>query len=292
MAEQQDQEVAQLHGDNEKIDMSLDDIIKLQNEQSETQSTLNQTSQSVEERNAKFRSRRYFRGTSVNQQGSNRNKLGFRQQGYSGVNLRNNRFGPVTRRQAASVKGVSPLNRQNSNQKSTPLSRPPSRQGQRQQQQQKRFRPADTTVQALTRSNAQNKRPKFSPAQRQQRSSTINQNRRLTKQITVNPGKRQPNARRWQIGEGFGSTLTVSVSNPKASQMKKSANPGIKRPGMRFNKQPAKIPNPLPKGVPLRFNFRAMANRTNVTLNERFSTLKIKGNFTAARRGGRTVMLA
>ncbi|XP_043829914.1 UAP56-interacting factor-like isoform X4 [Dromiciops gliroides] len=47
-----------------------------------------------------------------------------------------------------------------------------------------------------------------------------------------------------------------------------------------------------PKGISLRYNFRAVANQTKITLNERFSGLKIiKGNFTITKPGNRTVTL-
>ncbi|XP_075429239.1 UAP56-interacting factor-like isoform X1 [Ascaphus truei] len=302
MEDQQDQAAPGLQADTDKIDMSLDDIIYLRTEEAGTQSASNQLGQRGKVRSANFRTMRFFRGASKNQQGPNRRKFGFRQQGYSGVNLRNSRFGPGARRRSASLNGISPLNRQDSNQQSTRNGAAfvnstyggKSQIQRRRQQQQQRYRQAATPFQVLTRSrmNAQNRRPPFNPAQRQQRINAFNQNRRLTQRIAMNPGKSPANERRWQTEGGFGSTLTVSVPNPKASQIKTPTTPAMKRPGLRFRKMAARSSDPPPKGVPLRFNFRAMANHTNVMLNERFSTLEIKGQFTAARRGGRTVTLA
>ncbi|KAE8584695.1 hypothetical protein XENTR_v10021071 [Xenopus tropicalis] len=282
MEEQQDQQAHELQADNKKIDMSLDDIIKLQNE--ETQPTSNQPGQLG--RNRTFHKQRFFRGVQTNKQGL-RNKRYLKQQGYSGVKVQNNGVGPITRRQAASLKGVSPLNRQNSNKQKTPNGKGPKTLRNRQERQ-KGYRPSSTPVQGLQRRiNTQNRRTQFSLTNRKQQSNEVNQTRGLTKQITP-----RRYTRRWQREEGFGSTLTVSLPNPKASQMKKFSGPANKRHDGRFRKQTAKSTDPPPKGVPLRFNFRAMGNHTNVTLNERFSSLKIKGQFTTRRRGGRTVMLA
>ncbi|XP_018085478.2 UAP56-interacting factor isoform X2 [Xenopus laevis] len=280
MEEQQDQQAHELQAHNKKIDMSLDDIIKLQNEPASDQS-------GQQRRNKSFPKKRFFRGVQTNQQGF-RHRPYLKQQVYSGINLQNNGVGPITRRKAALLKGVSPLNRQNSNKQETPNSqRQPQTRGNRQQRQ-KGYRPASTPVQGLNRINTQNRRSQFNLAKRQQQSNVVNQSRGLTKQITP-----RTYARRWQREEAFGSTLTVSVQNPKASQMKKFGRPANKGSEGRFRKQTAKSTDPPPKGVPLRFNFRAMANHTNVTLNDRFSTFKTKGQFsTTPRRVGRTVMLA
>ncbi|XP_063287989.1 UAP56-interacting factor-like isoform X3 [Pelobates fuscus] len=218
--------------------------------------------------------------------GSNRPKFGF------GIIPKYNQAGPMTRKRAANINRSRTTNQQNSNAKNTQNR---SQTQVRRPQQQKYFRPAVTLVQDLTkRVNVQNRRTQFNTGQRRQRLGTPNLNRRLTQQITLNPGKRMPNARsRWQMDNGFGSTLTVSVPNQQAKQVKLPNRPGMTRTSLRFRKPAVQSKAPLPKGVPLRFNFRAMANHTSVTLNERFSSLKIKGQFATLRRSGeRTVLLA
>ncbi|CAI9556519.1 unnamed protein product, partial [Staurois parvus] len=140
--------------------------------------------------------------------------------------------------------------------------------------------------------NLQNRTLQFRTGQGQQRRNAVNESRRLTQQFKMNRGKRQLNTRRWQNNESFGTTLTVSVPNLKANRTSQAVKPGMKQPGGKFRTTGIRPMGSLPKGVPLRFNFRAMANHTNVTLNERFSTLKIKGQFTPTRRGVRTVTLA
>ncbi|XP_066435993.1 UAP56-interacting factor-like isoform X2 [Eleutherodactylus coqui] len=284
------QSEAEIQEENKKIDMSLDDIIRLQKEESDTQSTVNQTRQNGRIKRGNFQNRRYFRNAPRNQQGSGRPKPGFRQQRYPGVTVRNNALGPITRRRAAASRSnVSPLNRLNLSTTSSNMM--VQTRTQKVQRNTNRYKAANRPAQSLPRRiNTQNRRPQMGNGQRPQRANTVNRNR-LTQQVTMNRGKRQTNAR-WQINDGFGSTLTVSVPNPKASFVPQSKKAVIKRPGGRFRKTGARPTDPPPKGVPLRFNFRAMANHTNVTLNERFSSLKIKGQYIPGRGRGRTVLLA
>ncbi|XP_072286355.1 UAP56-interacting factor-like isoform X2 [Pyxicephalus adspersus] len=291
-----------LQGDNTKIDMSLDDIIKLQKEESDTQPSSNQDRLDARIRNRNFRNKRFFRGPPRNQQGSGRLKSGFKQQRFSRTNTRNASFGPVTRnRAAASFSGVSPLHRPNTSTSSS--QNRGQAQSQKARQITRKYKAPAGPVQMITRrNNSQNRTLQFRAGQGQQRTNAVNENRR---QFTLNRGKKQLNTR-WQNKEGFGTTLTVSVLNLKGNQGAQNKNvgpprvyqalgtikPGMKQPGGRFRKTGFPPSGSPPKGVPLRFNFRAMANHTNVTLNERFSSLKIKGQFTPARRGGRTVTLA
>lgn len=289
MEEDQIQAEGDLQGGNTKIDMSLDDIIKLQKEESDPQPSSNQAGQNMKTRR-NFRNKRFFRGPPRNQQGPGRPKSGFKQQRFSRTNIRNASFGPVTRQRAsASFNGVSPLHRPNT---STPN---PQNSGEAQSQKArqiaKKYRASAVPIQMITRSrnNIQNRTSQFRAGQGQRRTNAVNENRR---QFTPNRGTRQLNTRRWQNKEGFGTTLTVSVSNPKANRAQQAIKPGMKQPGGKFRKTGTRPSGPPPKGVPLRFNFRAMANHTNVTLNDRFSSLKIKGQFTPSRRGGRMVTLA
>ncbi|KAM4019910.1 uncharacterized protein ACNLHF_000517 isoform 2-T3 [Anomaloglossus baeobatrachus] len=257
---------AEVQEENKKIDMSLDDIIKLQREESDTQSTLTQTSQNNRIRRGNFQNKRFFRNPPRNQQGLGRARPSFKQQRYPGA-IRNNALGPITRqRAAASLNNVSPLNRPNLTRASTQnLVKIQTR---KVQQSTKMYRAANIPVQSLTRRiNTQNRRPQIGDGRRQQRTNTVNRNRRLTQQVSINRGKRQTNIGRWQNNDGFGSTLTVSVPNPKAGFIPDPKKPVMKRPGGRFRKTGVQSTDPPPKGVPLRFNFRAMANRNAANKN-------------------------
>ncbi|XP_068105666.1 UAP56-interacting factor-like isoform X2 [Hyperolius riggenbachi] len=271
---------------NKKIDMSLDDIIKLQKEELDPRRP--PSTQAGQNGDVNIRRGRFFKGPPRNQQGPGRPKLGFKQQRYPIANTRNNAFGPVTRRRAAAyLSNVSPLNRPKIVQNFGPG------QTQKMQPMTKKYRSSAAPLQTLSRrNNLQNRMPQRRPGQGQQRTTAISQGRTLTQQVSMNRNRRQLNTRRWQNNDGLGTTLTVSVPNPKANRAPQADRPAMRRPAGRFGKTSAHLRGPPPKGVPLRFNFRAMANHTNVTLNERFSTLKIKGQFTPARRGGRTVTLA
>ncbi|KAJ6653775.1 hypothetical protein lerEdw1_008704 [Lerista edwardsae] len=69
--------------------------------------------------------------------------------------------------------------------------------------------------------------------------------------------------------------------------------PGAKWPFLRGRGAPPKRTRRQPRGVPLRFNFRAMANQTTLTLDERFSGLRLRHRwrFSAPRGTDRMVTL-
>ncbi|XP_010136277.1 PREDICTED: UAP56-interacting factor-like, partial [Buceros rhinoceros silvestris] len=107
-------------------------------------------------------------------------------------------------------------------------------------------------------------------------------------QMDANGEGKPPRMRRWKVKPSPGAVLTVSVANPQAGQ---TGMPRSKRPFLRSQRPPQREAKPQPKGVLLRFNFRAMANQTSLTLDERFSGLRNKRRFTAARSAGRTVTM-
>ncbi|XP_051877596.1 UAP56-interacting factor isoform X3 [Pristis pectinata] len=96
--------------------------------------------------------------------------------------------------------------------------------------------------------------------------------------------------RRWRQRLTTSSILTISVPNPQANQP----------PAQRLRSQQSltgrkqmtiKGVRKQPKGVYLGFNFKSIANQTSVTLNDRFSSMKICPCPAASRRGGRTVTM-
>ncbi|XP_053812025.1 UAP56-interacting factor-like isoform X6 [Vidua chalybeata] len=223
--------------------------------------------------------------------GPNRFRRGFGQQQFNRRQFRNALPGRK-RRAAAAFDGVSPLNRQASAQEGTKKNHAfaKSCSGQQEEQPQpspgtKRFRADTASICAPGRSRPfllnrglalQRVQQWFSKA-RFQRGQMDSQGE----------GKR-PRMRRWQVKPSPGAILTVSVVNPQAGQR---SLPGSKRPFLRSQRPPARVAKPQPKGVLLRFNFRAMANQTSLTLDERFSSLRNKRRFTAARSAGRMVTM-
>ncbi|XP_067404092.1 UAP56-interacting factor-like isoform X2 [Emydura macquarii macquarii] len=276
----------------EEIDMSLDDIIKRHRKgQTDAKVVGDRRRQQVKNRNSAYgNGRPRFRTwMQRNLQGPNRFRRGFGQPQYYRRQFRSAITGPG-RRAASTLNGVSPLKRQASAQegnqndevltKSSDSGQPEVQR--RLPQRPKRFRTAGVTGQGPARRPfTLNRRPAFQQKQIQQRQSKVNFNRGHTE-------AKIPWMRRWQLQPSSGAVLTISVSNPQANP---TNLPGGKRPFQRGRRPPPKTAKPQPRGVPLRFNFRAMANQTSLTLDERFSGLRNKRRFTAARNSGRTVML-
>uniref|UniRef100_A0A8B9TU05 Forty-two-three domain-containing protein 1 n=1 Tax=Anas platyrhynchos TaxID=8839 RepID=A0A8B9TU05_ANAPL len=280
----------------EEIDMSLDDIIKRhRKEQTDAKAAGERRRQQIKNRNSAygFGRPRFRAWMQRNLQGPNRFRRGFGQQQYNRRQFRNTGPGP-RRRAAAALNGVSPLNRQASAQEGNKTEdgfAKSSSSGQLEAQRRpplgpKRFRAAAASTHAPGRSRPflLNRGPGFQQKRMMQRFSKAN----FQRGIDANAEGKLPRMRRWQVKPSPGAVLTVSVANPQAGQ----ANvPGSKRPFLRSQRPPPRAAKPQPKGVTLRFNFRAMANQTSLTLDERFSGLRNKRRFTAARSAGRTVTM-
>ncbi|KAM6381516.1 UAP56-interacting factor-like isoform 3-T3 [Pluvialis apricaria] len=283
----------------EEIDMSLDDIIKRhRKEQTDASTAGERQRQQVKNRNSAYGyGRPRFRAwMQRNLQGPNRFRRGFGQQQYNRRQFRNTVPGP-RRRAAAPLNGVSPLNRQaaapEGNKNNDAFAKSSSSSGQQEGQGRrrpppgpKRFRAAAASTHAPGRSRPflLNRAPAFQQKRMQQRFSKAN----FQRGMDANGEGKPPRMRRWQVKPSAGAVLTVSVANPQAGQ---SGAPGSKRPFLRSRRPPPPPAKPQPKGVLLRFNFRAMANQTSLTLDERFSGLRNKRRFTAARSAGRTVTM-
>ncbi|KAM6299993.1 UAP56-interacting factor-like isoform 3-T3 [Aegotheles albertisi] len=276
--------------------MSLDDIIKRhRKEQTDASATGDRRRQQVKNRNSSYGygRPRFHAWMQRNLQGPNRFRRGFGQQQYNRRQFRNTVPGP-RRRAAAALNGVSPLNRQASAQEGNKNNDAFTKSGSSGQTEErrrpppgpKRFRAAATSTHAPGRSRPflLNRRPAFQQKRTQQQFSKANFQRGMD---ANGPGK-PPRMRRWQVKPKPGAVLTVSVANPQAGQ---TGMPGSKRPFLRSQRPPPRVTKPQPKGVLLRFNFRAMANQTSLTLDERFSGLRNKRRFTAARSAGRTVTM-
>ncbi|XP_075619324.1 UAP56-interacting factor isoform X7 [Balearica regulorum gibbericeps] len=281
----------------EEIDMSLDDIIKRHRKEQADASTMgDRRRQQVKNRNSAYGyGRPRFRTwMQRNLQGPNRFRRGFGQQQYNRRQFRNMVPGP-RRRAAAALNGVSPLNRQASSQegnKNNEAFTKSSNSRQLEGRQQpppgpKKFRAAATSTHAPGRSRPflLNRGPAFQQKRMmQQWFSKAN----FQRGMDANGEGKPPRMRRWQVKPSPGAVLTVSVANPQAGQ---TGMPGSKRPFLRSQRPPPRSTKPQPKGVLLRFNFRAMANQTSLTLDERFSGLRNKRRFSAARSAGRTVTM-
>ncbi|XP_074134553.1 uncharacterized protein LOC141549118 isoform X2 [Sminthopsis crassicaudata] len=132
--------------------------------------------------------------------------------------------------------------------------------------------------------------------QKKQRDNRVNQNRGIPPpppphKMRAAEGK-SPNKNRYQVQLRPGSILTVSVANPQISISRQFKRTDGETSFLKDKWGAPKHEKFQPRGISLRYNFRAVANQTKMTLNERFSGLKIiKGNFTVTKSGSRTVTL-
>ncbi|XP_072785429.1 uncharacterized protein [Taeniopygia guttata] len=197
--------------------------------------------------------------------GPNHFRRGFGQQQFNRRQFRNALPGRK-RRAAAAFDGVSPLNRQASAQEGTKKSNTfaESSSGQQEEQPQpspgtKRFRADAASICTPERS-----RPfllnRGSAFQQKRVQQWLSKARFQRGQIDSQGEGKPPRMRRWQVKPSPGAILTVSVVNPQAGQ---PSPPGSKRPFQRSQRPPARVAKPQPKGVLLRFNFRAMANQVD-----------------------------
>ncbi|XP_068871582.1 UAP56-interacting factor-like isoform X4 [Aphelocoma coerulescens] len=249
----------------EEIDMSLDDIIKLhRKEQTDASAAGDSRRQPVKNRSSAsgYGRPRYRAWKQRNLQGPNRFRRGFGQQQFNRRQFRNTLPGRK-RRAAAAFDGVSPLNRQPSAQEGNKKSNAFAKSGSGQQEEQpqpspgpKRFRADPSSIRTPGRSRPflLNRGPAFQQKRVQPWFSKAHFQRGMDSQGEGKP----PRMRRWQVKPSPGAILTVSVVNPQAGQ---TSSPGSKRPFLRSQRPPARVAKPQPKGVLLRFNFRAMGNQ-------------------------------
>ncbi|XP_075797304.1 uncharacterized protein LOC106732484 isoform X5 [Pelodiscus sinensis] len=207
-----------------EIDLSLDDIIKRQRKGQRDAKLAGATPW----QQAKNRSPAYGNGwprfrtwMQRNLQGPNRFRRGFGQQQYNRRQFRSAMAGP-RRRAVAVLNGASPLNRQTSPQE------------------------GNRDDEALTKSS--DSRQPAAQGWLPQR----------PKRFRTAGAHGQATTGRWQLQPRSGAVLTVSVSNPQAGPARP---PGGTRPFLRGRRPPAGTARPQPRGVPLRFNFRATANQ-------------------------------
>nr|C1C488.1 RecName: Full=UAP56-interacting factor; AltName: Full=Forty-two-three domain-containing protein 1; Short=Protein 40-2-3 [Aquarana catesbeiana]ACO51798.1 Forty-two-three domain-containing protein 1 [Aquarana catesbeiana] len=260
----------------DKIDMSLDDIIKLNKEQ-QNKATFNG--------GARTNSFQWFQ-----------NKWGSRQATDNGIQGRKNgMFGVKTGlalRKMNSWKGVSPLNRpplslRNSEGQWSPFRRRTNlsrRLGFVPSLKRNYFHSSYAQASTFRRGLRTNQ-------QRDQRQATYFQKRGLKVQATMDMEQLEefPELKRahpWRTSMNSGGILTVSIDNPTAALLPSTRLP---RPTLPFLLKKEGSEPKIPKGVPLDFDINSVVKQTGITLNERFKILKEQRLSQSMSKGSRFV---
>ncbi|XP_062337908.1 UAP56-interacting factor-like isoform X1 [Osmerus eperlanus] len=296
----------------DKVDMSLDDIIRLNKKEQQTrrQSTGNLKGQFPKGRGVATRNGGPIqRGGGVTR-GAKAARFGVRGRKIPPPAGRRRGQGVITglaaRRTASLQKGISPFNRPPVNQKSRPFVQRNNTQYRRLEGQMRPHRPTDMQrgPNTAARRPFQLKRrplPPVQQAQRDARQATFLSRRGLKVHTQVQKPV-QPivsgRNRQWRTSTNSSGILTVSIDNPTARTQPEPPSawslhppaPSIPPPKMEVVEE--KKP---PKGVPLEFDINSVGKpQTKMTLNERFRILKDQRFATTATasKGSRFVTVA
>ncbi|XP_069829578.1 UAP56-interacting factor isoform X2 [Dendropsophus ebraccatus] len=250
--------------DIDKIDMSLDDIIKLNKQEQQNQALYNGGAQT--NFFPKFR--------------SNRGKWGARRQtGAGNMGVHKRPYGAKTAlRRMSSWSGVSPLNRSLHN--SAPQ-RPPFRSRMNFSGPMDLANKSSPTLHRYPFNSNYSHGNTFRSGlrmrqQRDTRQSTYFLRRGLKVQARMEGDHHEDiqdmnRSNAWRTSMNRSGLLTVSFGNPSAVP---SMGTMLPRPPLPFLLKKEGAEAKVPKGVPLDFDINSVAKQTGITLNERFKILK------------------
>ncbi|XP_032081441.1 UAP56-interacting factor [Thamnophis elegans] len=287
----------------EKIDMSLDDIIKL-NKREERKHNAPKMKRGLPQNGPRqFRMRRTKWGIQ-DYPGFGKNHSGRRKQLPGKRRAYGIKTGLAARKALGAHKGISPLNRSPLTEKNLQrnysiLKRkmPVQRQPELQRKQGARFR----------RPALLNRRPSIQSLstrignklyqQKDTRQATFLFRRGLKVQAQVHPEcdhRNQGTKHPWRTSTRNGGILTISIDNPGAVLSPISLKPRLPSnliPPFLLKKEPSEEKK-VPKGVPLQFDINSVGKQTSMTLNERFGILKEQRTALAQNKGTRFVTVA
>ncbi|XP_041261811.1 UAP56-interacting factor isoform X1 [Onychostruthus taczanowskii] len=297
----------------EKIDMSLDDIIKLNKKEERKQYSPKIKRGLQQNRAQQFSSQGSKWGMqqqkgrivelSVLLAGYGKNRLARRKK----IAGKKRSYGVITglaaRKAVGSHKGVSPLNRQPLSEKNAQRNYPVLKRKtnlQRQSEMQRKQAPALRRPALLNRRN--NMPSTFVRIgnklnqQKDTRQATFLFRRGLKVQAQVQStddldnqtGKR---TRQWRTSTTSGGILTVSIDNPGAITSPVSQKLRLTRSPVPpfLMKRDQSEEKKIPKGVPLQFDINSVGKQTGMTLNERFGILKEQRTALSQNKGSRFV---
>ncbi|XP_042313343.1 UAP56-interacting factor [Sceloporus undulatus] len=286
----------------EKIDMSLDDIIKL-NKKEERKQYIPRMKRGVQQNGTQqFRMRRTKWG--IQEYTSfGKNRFGRRRRLAGKRHPYTVKTGLAARKALGTHKGISPLNR-------SPLS---EKNIQRNYSVLKRKTTIQRSSELQRKQGAIFRRPTLlnrrtniqSPSarignklyqQKDTRQATFLFRRGLKVQAQVHPednlsGQGAKRTRLWRTSTTNGGILTVSIDNPGAIPSPISLKPRVSSTPIPpfLMKREQSEEKKVPKGVPLQFDINSVGKQTNMTLNERFGILKEQRTTISQNKGSRFV---
>uniref|UniRef100_A0A8D0F560 UAP56-interacting factor n=1 Tax=Strix occidentalis caurina TaxID=311401 RepID=A0A8D0F560_STROC len=277
----------------EKIDMSLDDIIKLNKKEERKQYSPKMKRGLQQNRTRQFRTPASKWGIQQ-QKGYGKNRLGRRKK----IAGKKRSYGVITglaaKKAMGSHKGISPLNRQPLSEKNAQRNYPVLKKKtnlQRQSEMQRKQPPALRRPAPLNRriGNKLNQ-------QKDTRQATFLFRRGLKVQAQVQSTDDLDNqtvkrTRQWRTSTTSGGILTVSIDNPGAIITPISQKLRLTRTPVPpfLMKRDQSEEKKIPKGVPLQFDINSVGKQTGMTLNERFGILKEQRTALSQNKGSRFV---
>nr|XP_033814668.1 UAP56-interacting factor [Geotrypetes seraphini] len=284
----------------DKLDMSLDDIIKMNKEEERKLKALRQNGGLRPYFARQFRMGRSRWGIQQ-QKGVGRNRLGFRGR----IMGKRRPYGLITglaaRKASAMHKGISPLNRPPLSERNIQRQRPMFKKG--------RNLPRSSEFQRIPAVGLRRPFPWsnsipgntddgnfFLNHQRDTRQATFLFRRglKVQAQLQTEPQQEEEPAikrsRLWRTSTTSGGILTVSIDNPAAILTPVPARSRLNHPPLPsfLMKKDSSEPR-IPKGVPLQFDINSVGKQTGITLNERFRILQEQRTALMSEKGNRFV---
>ncbi|XP_039233997.1 UAP56-interacting factor [Pipra filicauda] len=286
----------------EKIDMSLDDIIKL-NKKEERKQYSPKIKRGLQQNQTRQFSPPGSKWGIRQQKAYGKNRLGRRKK----IAGKKRSYGVITglaaKKALGSYKEVSPLHRQPLSEKNAQRNYPVLKRKtnlQRQSEMQRKQAPALRRTAPLNRRN--NMPSTFVRIgnklnqQKDTRQATFLFRRGLKVQAQVQSADDLDNqtvkrTRQWRTSTTSGGILTVSIDNPGAIITPISQKLRLTRTPVPpfLMKRDQSEEKKIPKGVPLQFDINSVGKQTGMTLNERFGILKEQRTALSQNKGSRFV---
>ncbi|XP_033006783.1 UAP56-interacting factor isoform X2 [Lacerta agilis] len=285
----------------EKIDMSLDDIIKLNKKEERKQYPPRMKRGLQQAGKRQFRMRRTKWGIQE-YTGFGKNRLGRRKRVAGKRPPYGVKTGLAARKALGSLKGISPLNRSPLSEKNIQRNYSVLKRKTTIQRQSELQRKQGAILRRPTllnrRTNIQSPSARIGNKLYQQkdaRQATFLFKRGLKVQAQVHPeddlsAQVTNRTRPWRTSTTNGGILTVSIDNPGAvpSPILKPRLTSTPVPPFLMKRDQSEEKK-IPKGVPLQFDINSVGKQTNMTLNERFGILKEQRTALSQNKGSRFV---